>query len=345
MKQTKGVLRTAIFAIKRNLSSTALRVANVSIPSDISKEFYNITLEHLQKSASSIDSLKPMSLEEGESGTKLLKELIRNDPKTHESVEKIKEDKDLTGIVINGIGVSNITKEEIPTEVSHLQNPQLIKKLRPNEIATYAYGSILGANPTDYMVAGSFVTPIFSTEQDRYRNSSFRSGKELLWHNDGWSDVPAHYVILLGLVGKKEIRTEIVDARDIITHFQKSGKQDYLDVLGKISEQIDFAENYSDVRILDSDGKISYAQYGNFMAKSESDSATFRKAISFLQDSLYSKEIPTFGLSIGSGQALIQRNDRGLHRKTTEGPSELVKDSIGERLLLRAHSMTIDSKS
>jgi hypothetical protein len=77
-------------------------------------------------------------------------------------------------------------------------------------------------------MGAGLVTSIFPAKEMRGSNSSYLSENKLLWRNDGWSNNASPYVMLLGLVGKKEIRTNAVDARDIITHFRKSGKQNYL---------------------------------------------------------------------------------------------------------------------
>lgn len=314
-------------------SASNSRQIRIEMPRNMSEEFH----DNVSRYYASIDEssrLKPLTTREGDAAFAKLESMVRKDSELDSVFKGARED-DVSIAIVNGITLPEISKSEIPRSMSDPSEQTWIKKIRPAEITMYAYGRLLGVKPTSHM-ADRLITPIFATEADRNNPSSYRSSNELLWHNDGWGNGEAiPHILLLGVVGKKEIRTEIVNVEDVIKHFIDSGKKELLQPLGR-EQMIDDGE-FTPITILDAEKrKINYAKYGYFMARGSD--IRFCEALDFLNKTL--DLVPSTKINFEKGQLASIDNRRNLHRKITE-PSAATEprsgpvNTIGERLLLR----------
>lgn len=312
------------------------RFLRISMDKSIAEEFCSIAQAHYEKFNDDSFALKALTIEEGESATKELQKLVKKDKKLDEAFKSARQDDYLVKLV-EGVEIPDIEKSKIPTISSDFDNKIFAKEIRPAQVISYAYGRMIGISPECYTGSDSLITGIYATMSDQESVSSYKSDKELKWHNDGWSSGEAiPRLFLLGAVGKDGVFTEVAYSEDVIKYFVKNGRQDLLKALGR--EQIIDDDEFTPITILDQkSGKVNYANYGEFRPRG--GDIKLYEAIDFLNQGL--EEIPHFRINIQKGQMLALNNQKVLHRKITD-PSIAVGSAIGERLLLRGLGRSAD---
>lgn len=312
-------------------TSRSISTHRIEMPEDISEAFFS----RVQRSLDSmpIDAqLKPLTHKEGEAATKELERLIASNP---ELVESFAEAKKATVAIIDGVSVPDIKGSEVPKYNAELYEQSFVRRIRSGEIALYAYGKILGTTPELY-TGNTLITAVFANEPHREDLVAYDSGRSLEFHNDGWYGETIPNLLLLGIVGKEGVKTEVVDYEDIVAHFRESGKEKLLETLNRWNWANPIGEDSigNHIKIIDlEEKKLNYAQYGSFRFSPE-----LKEALSFLNDTL--EVIPRVSVEVQKGELLAIKNDRALHRRrveaaTPETSPEMPK-TFTHRLLLRS---------
>lgn len=325
----------------RELSSTLTRVDDnflkLTIPKNISEEFY----DKVEKYYTGLPgNLKPFSEKEFYQCSDELEEVIRrNDPSFLDTLAEVRgNDPFLT--LTSGIKVPEISKAELPRTIpDFINNKDLQKTIRLAEASAAAYSHLLGFKPDDYL-QGIVTGCMFATDVDKEKTGNYRSSADLGWHNDSWrtGDIMPK-ISLLGIIGSKEAETQFIPSSKIIDHFLTNGKGHLLESLCRYCYVEGATDDYLEpqVKILDKDGKICFAEYGTF----RNGDANFKEAITFLAQSLH--EIEPYKVTLGEGDLSIWNNPDGLHKRVNPNPSTKA-NLVQERLVVRMLGDRADDK-
>jgi len=302
-------------------------VYNLHLPQQFSHNLF----EHYQRQIPAHALLfKPTTGRDIASQQLVWQKLIHDYPQFH---QQIQEAKDSPIIVIDGIKIPKIDPSKIPSTKYSEQDLHLYPELKLAEIVA----GLVMSQIVDLEKDKAF-NFIFPTLEGKGYNFKFDSDGELIWHNDGWLNGADEVVALCAIKGNQSAITKIITAQQIEDYFKSNDKENLLKVLAQDFQikavDDDFVTNYGPIL---KDGKLRYAQYGNFVASS----AIEKEALNFLNQAL-NQINPALEISLQNGQALIIKNQQALHARAIINGENIAPQS---RLLLRANAEGLNSAS
>lgn len=346
------MLARLLLSRTKPLNHTAIRsfteLATMRVPQDLADEFSDGINRKYGQFNSTEFNLKPLTKKEGYYWGQQLCEMMKHNYRDFsDRIEDVKESKPFSTL-LSGVNVPTLTPDLMPKQLSDIDKPLFKKVIREAEISALAYPMLLDFVPNDYM-QDHLTSCIFATEAHDHSRFSYRSSKtDLGWHNDGWNEGKAMPRLnILGVVGDERAQTLFLGQPKIVQHFHDNDKKEFLKALSVINKTpstiFDFLDN--DITILDlKEGKINYADYGDFTPNALEDYKTFYQAIDFLNQTLDVLE-PTC-VSIKKGDLLNTHNEYGLHRRVLKSrpkTDEQEEGLIGTRLLVRSLGTSKDS--
>ncbi len=305
----------------RSLSSQEAVVAEINIPSSISSNFHNRVEEFYGSIDASYQKPKELNDLSIANWTKELNRTIKKeDPNLARTLEDVRNSKDITIVVLNGVSHPEVLSSEVPkSEAEFHDNTSLQKKLKKIEAIFSAYTGNIGITPEQYTADNNYVGYIFSDPQSKHLS---RTEGKLRWHTDGWQNpLPPENIVLMGLHSNKtRVHTEITTFDQIVDHFRKNNKDDLLQSLNRYCQVINpmsEIDPHEQVRILNLEKKeIIFSHQGNFYTLS--NSKKFGEALLYLEDAL--EEIkPFFSDEIRSGMIVGLNNLKNVHQKKPKG--------------------------
>jgi len=336
---SKSLLKSASELVVTKLSGSQNRkfsAKTITVAKPVSEEFFRRT-KSFYKFSDNV-AMKPFSEKEAFYAHQELNDVIlKHDPRMLDALQEAKEE-DHAVTIVKGIELPEVKKSDVPRFDYEAAEQSFMRMIRPAEAAISAYSIALGFLPDDH-IQGKVTGCVFATEAQAFSQSSFQSDQKLAYHNDGWGIGNAMpYIVLMGLLGHKNARTQILPCSDIVNYLRENGREKYLEILNQDSYIEDYSSEFSiplETVVLDSKtNKINFAEYGSFTPRSFSDGKMFYEGISFLRECL--DKIPPIDLNIQRELVKIN-NAKSLHRKVPD-PSfkgNSVESFITNRLLLR----------
>ena len=269
-----------------------------------------------------------------------IKELKKSDPKLLEELEYIKHTKPLI-TSITGINFPKFNQAHFPKNFEDLNNQSFMKEIRPAEIIISALTGALGIEPEGQGEDSRLIGYVFSQKIDSGELTS--NNKGLDWHNDGWQYLHGlpQSLALLGVVGQKNVLTEVVTSKQIIKYLEDNNQKDLIKALGNehfMGRQDEYYEIF--FPIIDKDQNMHFASRA---VKNMIDKEVCDNSAAVALANLLKTITPAFSKALDAGDLLVVRNDKVLHSRKIDvssqneetPPSNNVEKFSGNRLLTR----------
>ncbi len=256
-------------------------------------------------------------------------EIINADPIFKEQLEYVREiDPEI--VLVQGVNLST-SLSRFPKTKRDLEDPDFSKETLSSLLTISSFSHLFGIEPTK---------PSFIFSQKTTSDELSSTNTELPYHSDGWQKHPDQKgldacLVLFGIIGNKQVLTEVVTLRKILETLRESGQEELIEKLSK-DHFISFDDFLPIIAPIIDGENIRFASRVAHDFRENSSSGT-NEATLRLKAHLETIN-PSFSISLEEGDLAYIQNDKALHRRSVipnPSPISNKEATFGERLLAR----------